>query len=184
MTDPFSPQRIADRLEIEHVIRGFCQAVDRADFDVLDAVFHDDAVCNQGAFHGPARDLVPILRARHAGIVFAQHHITNIMIEFVVGDDRALVESYCLGWVAAAAPADALPRPEAARVDGFSTSRFIDIVERRDGRWKIAERTAIAEARTDIAAHPFPIVAGSAMVAGRRDKDDFLFRSRRKLGLG
>jgi hypothetical protein len=93
MQDPFSPQRIADRMAIQDLMYRWCRSVDRLDFELMRSVFHPDAIDNHGAFTGGVEELVAWIRERHRTITFSAHRLGNMLIEFA-GPDLALVETY------------------------------------------------------------------------------------------
>ena len=188
--DDYSPGRIADRMQIQDCIYRWCRAVDRLDYEGMRASFHPDAVDKHGAFDGDINGLVEWIRARHAAIPFSMHAVSNMLIEFA-GPDRALVETYVRTTqrypAEARAALDQLAGGRAGSGDGamdlLTCSRYVDRFERRDGEWKIALRTLVADWKqfVDVAAgQPKP---PASQEVGRRNDDDFIYRERRALGI-
>jgi hypothetical protein len=188
MNDDYSPARIADRMAIQDCMYRWCRSVDRLDFDAMRRVFHPEAVDHHGAFDGDVDGLVAWIRQRHGGIPFSMHAVSNMLIEFA-GPDLALVESYVRTtqrYPAEAAQALAQlaggKAPEGA-TDLLTCSRYVDRFARRDGEWKILERTLVADWKqvVPVAADAPKPVPGWA--SGQRDQEDFVFRERRTLGI-
>ena len=188
--DDYSPGRIADRMQIQDCIYRWCRAVDRLDYEGMRASFHPDAVDKHGAFDGDINGLVEWIRARHAAIPFSMHAVSNMLIEFA-GPDRALVETYVRTTqrypAEARAALDQLAGGRAGSGEGamdlLTCSRYVDRFERRDGEWKIALRTLVADWKqfVDVAAgQPKP---PASQEVGRRNDDDFIYRERRALGI-
>jgi len=186
----YSPERIADRMQIQDCMYRWCRAVDRLDYEGMRASFHPDAVDRHGAFDGDINGLVEWIRARHAAIPFSMHAVSNMLIEFA-GPDRALVETYVRTTQRYPAEArqalDQLAGGRAGSGEGamdlLTCSRYVDRFERRDGEWKIALRTLVADWKqfVDVAAgQPKP---PASQEVGRRNDDDFIYRERRALGI-
>jgi len=186
----FSPERIADRMQIEDCMVRWCRSVDRLDFEAMRQVFHPDAVDNHGIFNGGVDALIDWIGNRHQGIPFSMHAISNMQIEFA-GPDLALVETYVRTTQRYPAEAKAALGqlsggklgPEGAAMDLFTCSRYVDRFERRDGDWRIARRTVVADWKQIVpvsadAPQPLP-----GWEVGRRDREDFVFREQRALGI-
>lgn len=187
---PFSPERIADRMAIEDCLVRWCRSVDRLDFDLMRKVFHPDAIDNHGIFNGGVDGLIDWIRNRHQGIPFSMHSMSNIQIEFA-DTDLALVETYVRTTQRYPAEAKAALGqlsggklgPEGSAMDLFTCSRYVDRFERRNGEWRIARRTVVADWKEIVpvsADAPKPLPGWET---GKRTQDDFIFRERRALGL-
>lgn len=144
MKNQFGPERIADRLEIEDTIARWCRAVDRLGLAGIRDVFHEDATDNHGRLFD-VEGLVAWVKERHKTISVSMHRLSNVIIEFA-DDDVALVESYVNVWQvyppgAQAALAQLTGLQDEGAPGGkclLAPGRYIDRVERRVGRWKIA----------------------------------------------
>lgn len=80
-------QEISDRLELEQLIVRYTIAIDRKDWDLLDAVFTDDAVLDYSSSGGPdAKGGYPAMKAwlKNALAIFpmTQHLVGKSLIEF------------------------------------------------------------------------------------------------------
>ena len=154
----------ADHIEIQQVLYRYCRAVDRGDEALLRSVYHTGAIDRHGAFDGTGADfaafLVPLMdQAPRVG----QHHITNILI--ALRDDTADVESYFLALHPLGDPATG----EASHVP--VTGRYLDRFARRDGAWKIDERTVVLDwSAPPVAWAPWP-AHGDYPQGGRRERD-------------
>lgn len=188
--DDYSPGRIADRMQIQDCIYRWCRAVDRLDYEGMRASFHPDAVDRHGAFDGDINGLVEWIRARHAAIPFSMHAVSNMLIEFA-GPDRALVETYVRTTqrypAEARAALDQLAGGRAGSGDGamdlLTCSRYVDRFERRDGEWKIALRTLVADWKQFVEVPQGQPKPPASQEVGRRNDDDFIYRERRALGI-
>ncbi len=186
----YSPGRIADRMQIQDCIYRWCRAVDRLDYEGMRASFHPDAVDRHGAFDGDIDGLVDWIRARHAAIPFSMHAVSNMLIEFA-GPDRALVETYVRTTQRYPAEArqalDQLAGGRAGSGDGamdlLTCSRYVDRFERRNGEWKIALRTLVADWKQFVEVPPGQPKPPASQEVGRRNEDDFIYRERRELGI-
>jgi len=186
----YSPERIADRLQIQDCIHRWCRAVDRLDYEGMRNAFHPDAVDKHGAFDGGIDGLVEWIRARHAAIPFSMHAVSNMLIEFA-GPDRALVETYVRTTQRYPAEArqalDQLAGGRAGEGDGamdlLTCSRYVDRFERREGEWKIALRTLVADWKQFVAVPPGQPAPPPSQEVGRRNDDDFIYRERRAMGI-
>src|SRR5690606_12190523 len=102
----------------------------------------------------------------------AAHNICNIKID--VEEDVAWGETYFLG--------TSENRPDNGEpFNSLSSGRYLDKFERRDGEWRIAQRTFVFEWTTRLPHHTAwtqPPLA-DIMRRGRRDEKDAVFRMRK-----
>jgi ketosteroid isomerase-like protein len=129
--------RMLDEHEIERLIMGYGRAVDRADRAELAAIFHPDAVEHHGTFEGSARGYVEYaINTALPRYDRTSHYLTNCVIH--VDGDAAAAETYLL--------AAHLRHDDAGhRHLDLMNSRLIDKLERRDGEWRIVERTVVQD---------------------------------------
>jgi hypothetical protein len=180
--------RVEERIAIQDVLYRYARGVDRRDWELVRSVYHPDATDDHGGYRGGVDGLIEYLRSRHEHIEQSLHVITNCLIEFQ-SEDVALVESAFVAFqrvLPAAGPVrlryvtSRPPRDDEA-VQGQAVGRYVDRVERRDGLWRIAERTTVYEVyRGD------PAPAGGGLQPGwtqaRRDGSDPLEVWRRPWG--
>jgi SnoaL-like domain len=182
-------QRIADRLAIQDVMYRWARGVDRRDWDLVRSVFHPDGYDDHGIYRGGVDGLIEWLRVRHSTILQSMHHIANILIEFT-GPDRALVESYAVGYqryanagreTRVAILGDGVGSSD-AEIDMVMPGRYVDRFERRSGKWKILHRTVVFET---VAAKEVGNGAqlNPSWTLARRDGDDTINRERTAAGL-
>ena len=128
---------ILSRQQIADLTMACCRGIDRADEDLLKSVFHEDSVVVSGVFNGSgpayAEEICRILRA-----VFDQtfHSIANQWIE--VTGDTAIGETYVIA-------VSTMTDMEQGKSEMLTGGRYLDRFERRDGVWKIAERTFVSD---------------------------------------
>lgn len=154
---------LPDRITIEQVLLRYARAVDRLDYDGIQDCYFPDAIDNHGGYHGPVSGLIDDIRRRHATIDSSQHFISNILVEFT-DDSTAEVESYCLCYLRQA------PDPDTSEQElATIRCRYVDKFERRDDRWRIADRVVVFdEFRTELITDRL----NPAWVRSRRDAAD------------
>lgn len=188
--EQYSPARIADRLQIQDVVYRWCRAVDRLDAQGMLDVFWPGAIDSHGPYIGPVEGLVEWILQRHKPIGISSHFIGNLLIEFVE-EDVALVESYVR--TIQQYPAHAkqqlaqLTGGEAggadAAMDMFTSSRYIDRMERRHGEWRIARRDLAQDWKQLVEVRHQALRPHEGWIIGRRDGEDAIQVFRRELGL-
>jgi hypothetical protein len=132
-------RELKDRQEIYDCIMRYCRGIDRLDRETLLSAYHGDAIDDHGTYCGDVQGFADHVFELHGTYQeFTQHHITNHRCE--LDGDVAHTESYylfrCIN--------------KAAPWYNFSSGRYLDRFERRDGRWAIAERICLVEARDEI----------------------------------
>jgi hypothetical protein len=182
--------RVVDRLDIQDVIYRWTRAVDRRDWDLVRAVFHPDGYDDHGMFRGGVDGLIAWLKERHESISQSIHHVGNILIEFA-GPDKAVVESYCVAYQRYPDTGDHKVRKAIfgdqvgslpGEIDMVAPGRYIDIVERRDGRWRILKRVTVFETMAARVGGRYQEIKANWTVA-QRDLTDPLYAQRRAAGL-
>lgn len=177
--DAFSPARMADRAQIQEVMFRYCHAIDRQQLEMLATdVFHADATTDNGHYKGDIPGFIAKVRVRHATIPQAFHMIGNVLIDFL-GPDRAFVESYCLAM-------EHHPQDPAGPVHRIVRVRYADIFERRNGLWRVAERTVISDHDMGVpaAACAAPLFGPDVPITrGVRNASDPAVQQRKALGL-
>lgn len=188
--EQYSPARIADRFMIQDLMYRWCRAVDRLDKQGMLDIFHPGAIDSHGPYIGPAEGLVDWILVRHKPIAVSSHFIGNLLIEFVT-EDVALVESYVRTIQQyppegkaqlAQLTGGATGNPETA-TDMFTSSRYMDRVERRNGEWRIARRDLIQDWKQLVEVQHKALQPRQGWIIGRRDGQDALDLARRELGL-
>jgi SnoaL-like domain len=153
-------RELKDRQEIYDCIMRYCRGIDRLDRAMLLSAYHADAIDDHGVYVGGIEGFADHVFKLHFGMQhFTQHHITNHRCE--LDGDVAHTESYYLF--------RCLNREKPYYC--HSSGRYIDRFERREGKWAIAERICLVEARDDNWG-PEGLETGSVYQQARRDAGD------------
>ena len=137
--EDYTPARLADRAMIQDLMLRWCRAADRLDYDGMLAVFHPGAIDSHGPYIGPVEGLIEWIRSLTPAQM-SSHLVGNLLIEFT-GPDEALVETYVrtiqrYGPDAKAKLAQltgGASGSPGASADMFTSSRYLDVMTRRDG---------------------------------------------------
>ena len=160
--------RLADIQAIRDVVALYCRGVDRLDLELVRKAYHPGAVDHHTGFEGTVEDYLGWLGKNLEYLTGSMHMMGTHHVEFV-DDEIAIGETYCIAthW----GPAERL---------NFTTGvRYVDLMQRRDGRWAIAERWAVREwTRREVFVAP-----ERPGPRGRRDGDDPLNVLRQRYGL-
>lgn len=136
-----SPEEIAskltyllDREAIRDVVTTYCRGVDRFDRDLVMSTYHPEAMDDHASFVGDREefwDFVYDMHGTHHRVT--QHYVANHLAE--IDGDTAHAETY---FIYAALNVKGQP---------FSLvgGRYVDRLEKRDGRWAIADRLMMPE---------------------------------------
>jgi ketosteroid isomerase-like protein len=169
MDDPTAAlAAITDQLAIERVIYDASAACDRMDWELLESCYLPDATVDFGDFvKGSVQDYFAFSKGESGlpSLERTMHTVSNVSID--VDGDVAHSESYVV-----AAHSGPEGHPWCA---GFVVVhvRHLDRFERHDGRWSIAERTAVFEwARNEATGEALPIAVESL---GVRSHDDLRY---------
>jgi len=140
---------LAARAEIYDRIVLYLHAADRRQWELMEMVFHDDAVWNMSSIGGTTwRDTLAFSKKLFADHLLTTHHqIGNTMIR--LDGNSALTEIYCTAYhrVRADAPVGGIFGGVGHEYDLVGGLRYFDRFERRGGAWKIAERRGISDWR-------------------------------------
>lgn len=126
-------RKLADRQDILDCITGYGRGLDRLDPDFIRNAFHPDGVDDHGAFVGTVDEFVPWAIECESAFAITHHGISSHACEIDGGVAHA--ESYVHFGVAF---------PDRSAI-GMGAGRYIDKLERRDGRWAIAIRRFILD---------------------------------------
>jgi hypothetical protein len=127
-------QLMLDKQEIQECIVSFSRGLDRHDADLARSAFHEDGRDDHGIFIGSGYETVDWANDLHDKLLRChQHYVTNFTIE--VDGDEAHSESYVM--------------VIGGNKGGFDHNngggRYLDRLERRDGRWAIVDRVVTFE---------------------------------------
>jgi len=139
---------ILARAAISDVLCLYAHALDRRQWHLMAAVFHDDALCGIGIEPLPWRDWAAGAERVFAAALDQTHHQLSPALVTLEGE-VAFTETWCTAYhrVRADAPAGGKFAGAGHAYDMVSGLRYADRFERRGGRWAIAHRQGIAEWR-------------------------------------
>jgi ketosteroid isomerase-like protein len=130
-------RRLLDESEIRALLARYARGIDRRDMDTVSSCYHPDATDAHGQYNGDVEGFIQNSISRWTGRSESMtHQFGQSLIE--IDRDRAWVESYCLCYIRL--------RPEeqgASSMDRLGVIRFVDLLERRDGEWRIAHRKVV-----------------------------------------
>jgi hypothetical protein len=153
-------REMKDRQEIYDCIMRYCRGIDRLDRDMLLSAYHPDALDDHGTFVGPVQKFWDYVFELHSTYQHrTQHHITNHRCE--IEGDVAHTESYYIFRSLNKQP------PLYTNASG----RYLDRLERRGGRWGIAQRICLVEIRNEFWA-PTGFEGDTDYAAPSRDRKD------------
>jgi hypothetical protein len=126
---------IADRLAIAETLALYCRGIDRCDPQQLAAAFTPDAAIDYGDGARPVAEVIPGLMAGLGAMRVTQHNITNTVMR--INGERAKAETNCVAL-------HIIPSPE-GEIELVVGGRYLDRLEKRGGRWLIAERLYVMD---------------------------------------
>lgn len=128
-------QVLLDKQAIYEVLTRYCRGADRCDEELIRSVYHDDAYDDHGYWRGSGSDFARFVSARlEVANLATTHSITNVLIE--VDGDAALSESQVMA---------TLVRKGSPKLADVMGARYLDRLSRRNGEWKIDERTVVLD---------------------------------------
>jgi hypothetical protein len=125
---------LLSRATIQDLMARYCRGIDRCDPDILKSVFWPDG-CND-LFEGSINEFAESVIKRLGAMERTMHMIANFIIDFEDAD-HARSETYIVAWHDVKGPLG-----ETHFVGG---GRYLDRFERRQGEWRILERTYVAD---------------------------------------
>ena len=128
---------VESKLAVTDLIHACAYANDRRDMDGLLACFWPESTTKYGAYEGGSAGFFAFARPVIEGYKHAAHHISNVVVE--VDGDRAMAQSYYFAHHRRAAQIGD------GEEDAFFEGRYLDLLERRDGVWKIIHRRGLAD---------------------------------------
>ena len=131
-------QELCDRAEILDCLQRYARGMDRLDRALLRSAYHDGAIDDHVGFVGPVDDFIDWAFAYHATQSRHHHYLMNHTAD--VAGDEAHTETYYMFVGTDRDPTKPLI---------ISGGRYIDRLERRDGRWAIAARVCLVEWQSD-----------------------------------
>ena len=129
---------VADKLAIIEIIHAYARGVDRADADLLKATCWEDATLDYGFFKGDAHPFLAQLVVGLQQHVNTQHQISNELI--MLEGDSARSECYLTAH-----------HHRADNTEMTYIGRYFDVLQKRDGVWKILNRRIVMTWHQDVA---------------------------------
>ena len=186
-------QELLDKQAIAEVMMTYCRALDHLDEPLLRSVFHPDSRHNHG-FVGPSSDpsrksepgkpgdFVSYALGVLSGMTRTHHQLGNIFIE--VHGDVAYTEAYFTAYHRMRAKGDPKAGPNAydTEMDLFVSGRYMDRMEKRNGVWKIARRTATTDWQRIDPPSPMSYAGVPPELRSLQSRDDFVYRRREVYG--
>ena len=126
---------VADRLAIAETLALYCRGIDRCDAQQLAAAFTPQAVIDYGDGAKPVAEVIPGLMAGLGAMRLTQHNISNTVMR--LSGDSARAETHCVAL-------HLIPAPE-GEIEVVVGGRYLDRLEKREGRWRIAERLYVMD---------------------------------------
>ncbi|WP_196248785.1 nuclear transport factor 2 family protein [Rhodococcoides fascians] len=132
-------REIIDKQDIHDLLMRYCRGCDRGDEALIASCYHEGGVDDHGDFVVAAEDVAPLFVKLAARSPYgSMHFIGNELIE--IEGDTAFAETYFMAIKDIARGDDRFLRIRAGR--------YVDRLERRDGRWGIVERVLADEWNT------------------------------------
>ena len=125
---------LADRQAIRDVLMAYSRGIDRLDRELLISLYHEDAIDDHGVFVGTREEFADWAIAMHTATHLShQHCIFNFTCD--LDGNVAHTETYYMfvGMNRTRTPM------------AMSGGRYIDRLEKRDGRWAIAARVCVRD---------------------------------------
>lgn len=155
-----------DRLKAVEAIRQciyrVCRGTDRVDAEIIRSAFHPGAQIHYGKmFDGDIEDMIAV-GMKHQSAQSQRHHMVGNIVIRIEGN-QAFAESYEL---------DRHKTPMNGETrDLVLAARTLDRFERRDGEWKIVERTKVMDWGRTITADD-GLYVNSPLEKGGDDRSD------------
>lgn len=135
MTRDETLEWIVARERIRDVLLRYCRGVDRCDLELLRSVYHPDSFDDHGLFKGNGWEFAEmIVASKLSDALLAIHHVGNMLIDVDAGSDTARAETYFVAANRLKAAPDQIQ---------LFVGRYVDVLTRRDGEWRIAQRTVV-----------------------------------------
>lgn len=126
---------LADRLAIAETLALYCRGIDRCEPEQLAAAFIPDALIDYGDGAKPIAEVIPGLMAGLGTMRLTQHNISNTVMR--ITGETARAETNCVAL-------HLIPTPD-GEIELTVGGRYLDRLEKREGRWLIAERLYVMD---------------------------------------
>jgi hypothetical protein len=163
---------LLDKQEIEEVVLRYARGIDRRDFDLVRSCYHADARDHHGSFSGDVEEYIVWVDRLTARYRWSMHLLGNILIDLAEPTAAGTIDTAACETTGVSLHRSDDPKPYMNLATGF---RYLDRFERRDGVWRIAERTALGEWSIPIPRDAWWEIPAD-QPSGRRDASDALYR--------
>ena len=162
--------------EIRQVVQSYARGVDRRDWSLVKAAYHDDAYDDHGGYKGGRLGLLDWLERRHGSIEQSMHFLGNCIVD-LLSDTTAVAETYCVVYQRYGEQAqetirlwlgDQTLKPGMALMAELAC-RYVDQFELRDEHWRIAKRTVVME---EVKVSSQAVLLRDGYALARRDRND------------
>ncbi|WP_404434337.1 nuclear transport factor 2 family protein [Microbacterium lacus] len=138
-------ERYVHEAAIKNLQIRYCRGIDRLDWDLVRSCFHEDAIDDHGRrFRGDIQDFIawgssPGSLSRFA----ATTHFTGNQLVELHGE---------VAWMESSTRAyhRTFPTSDTPATDWILNLRYVDVVERRHGHWRILDRAIVVDSETTI----------------------------------
>jgi hypothetical protein len=153
---------LRDRQAILDCINAYCRGLDRLDAELLNGSYHEGALDRHGPFMGTREEFVPWAIELVRGFPSTHHSLTTHNCR--IDGNTAYAESYCIFLTV---------MPDGKTL-GCGAARYIDQLERRDGKWAITARCEVMDCAWELSRSAW---LGNSWeeVPARRDRDDLSY---------
>ena len=154
---------LRDRMDILDCVNAYGRGLDRLDSRLIREAYHPDAVDQHGPFLGDVDQFVPFAIECEASFLATHHGISSHNCE--IDGSTAHAESYVHFFVRL---------PDGATI-GFGAGRYVDRLEKREGKWAIVVRRFLIDCTFEVPSSAWLGPDWEAVV-GRRDPGDFSYQ--------
>lgn len=137
-----------DREAIRDILAAYAHAIDRRRWGMMEHLFHADAVFRFGVIEGDWRGFVDQARAVIDPCLATQHQLGQVQFGFE-SDSLCHTETYmtAMHTIPPDYPLAAVFPNKGVIYSAIVAGRYVDRFEKRDGAWKIAQRTGLYDWR-------------------------------------
>jgi len=132
MSDDRALQHTLDVEALRNLGQRYARAADERDYDRVGALFHPDAVIDGLRGSSTLDDYLEMSRITPPAFEQSMHVLGDPLIELEPGADEATLDTYAVVY-----------QVGATREGGGNATlgvRYLDVVERHDGQWRIRHR--------------------------------------------
>ena len=167
--DTQAVQALLDKQAITEVLMRYSRSIDRKDAELLSSIYWPEATDDHLLYEGDIPGLVKFCMEFTVGMP-THHFLGNVLIE-LADDSNAYSETYYQAY-------HNMDAEEGGKEDFTLLGRYLDHFQKRNGEWKMLQRTVTVDAYTRV---PATAVWDSGIFAGVRTRgaprpDDPLYR--------